>query len=62
MLLQWGNWTREELVPGSDGTTIADNCFRYNNFGHIAWSCSQEEGTDQGKRGVFMLQHGISLV
>ena len=31
-------------------------------FGHIAWNCTQEEGTNQGRRRFDMLQHGISLM
>ena len=57
-----GKSNRGEIVPRSDGITIADKKrFRLNKFGHIAWNCTLDEGPIQGRKGVGMLQKGVSL-
>ena len=49
LLAQLEEGNRRKIIPGSDSTTIADKkCFRCNKFGHIAWSCTQDEESSQG--------------
>ena len=61
-MTQLGDSNRGEIVPGSDGITIADKkCFRCNKFGHIAWNCTLDEEPVQSRKGVGMLQQGVSL-
>ena len=51
LLTQLGEGNRGEVVPGSDGITIADKkCFKCNKFGQIAWNCTLNEEPMQGKK------------
>jgi len=62
LLTQLGEDNSGEIVPGSDGITIVDKkCFRCNKFGHIVWKCTLDEAPIQSRKGVGMLQQGVSL-
>ena len=62
LLTRLGDSNRGEIVPGTDGITIADKkCFRCNKFGHIAWNFTLDEEPTQSRKGVGMLQQGVSL-
>ena len=62
LMTQLGEDNRGEVVPGSDGIIIADKkCFKCNKFDHITWNCTLNEKPIQGKKGIGMLQQGISL-
>ena len=47
------------VVPGTDGTTIDLQCYRCQDFGHLANNCpadSPRACTDTGRRGVGLMQ------
>ena len=61
-MTQLGEGNRGEIIPGSDGTTIANkHFFRCSKFGHIAWNYTLDEESNQNRIGIGMLQQSISL-